>query len=40
MDNGFNEELDRLIPARYPLLYVYTLEEDRAMRPLLRTRDT
>ncbi len=34
--DGFNDELDRLIRARYTLLYVVTWEEDRAMRILMR----
>ena len=40
MDNGFNEELDRLIRARYTLLYVVTWEEDRALRILMRLAET
>ena len=36
MENGFREELDRLIRARYTLLYVVTWEEARAMRILMR----
>lgn len=35
MTSGFSEELDRLIRARYTLLYVVTWEEDRAMAILL-----
>ncbi len=35
-NDAFSEELDRLIRARYTLLYVVTWEEGRAMRMLMR----
>ncbi|MGI6460403.1 MAG: AAA family ATPase [Candidatus Hydrogenedentales bacterium] len=38
--NGFSEELDRLIRARYTLLYVVTWEEDRALRILMRLAES